>query len=318
MAKMFYTLDETKAALGKNEEEIKQLAREGRLREFRDGPRLMFKADQVDSLKAEGGGLDQVSLGPSDTGAPLGLTDSKSATGSQITLSDTQSAAVPPPAGRTKTDTAFADIGLSGTIGGVPSPGRVQPGSGTGLASGGTKAGITIFDADEVHRVDASAQTAIGAGVTDQVNLEGVGSGSGLLDLTRESDDTSLGAVFDELAPQPPKSATAAGAMLEPVAAGSSAGLTALADARGARGMVLPPTVVEAPDASAPAFGAMALAGALVVCFGGFLAVSAVMGFKAEMFADLSKNLTTYILAALGVVIVFGVVGFMIGKATQK
>ena len=38
MAKMFYTLDETKTALGKNEEDIKQLTREGRLREFRDGP----------------------------------------------------------------------------------------------------------------------------------------------------------------------------------------------------------------------------------------------------------------------------------------
>ena len=73
MAKMFYTLDEAKAALGKNEEEIKQYAREGRLREFRDGPRLMFKADQVEALKAElgGGGMprDQVDLGVSDTGA---------------------------------------------------------------------------------------------------------------------------------------------------------------------------------------------------------------------------------------------------------
>lgn len=51
MAKMFYTLDEAKAALGKNDEEIKQFAREGRLREFRDGQRLMFKADQVESLR---------------------------------------------------------------------------------------------------------------------------------------------------------------------------------------------------------------------------------------------------------------------------
>ena len=32
MAKMFYTMDETQAALGKNAEEIKQFAREGRLR----------------------------------------------------------------------------------------------------------------------------------------------------------------------------------------------------------------------------------------------------------------------------------------------
>ena len=53
MAKMFYTLEETKGALGRNEEEIKQLTREGRLREFRDGPRLMFKADQVEALKGE-------------------------------------------------------------------------------------------------------------------------------------------------------------------------------------------------------------------------------------------------------------------------
>ena len=53
MAKMFYTLEEAKAALEKNEEEIKQFAREGRLREFRDGPRLMFKADQVESIKSE-------------------------------------------------------------------------------------------------------------------------------------------------------------------------------------------------------------------------------------------------------------------------
>ena len=33
MAKMFYTLEETKASLGKTEEEVRQFAREGRLRE---------------------------------------------------------------------------------------------------------------------------------------------------------------------------------------------------------------------------------------------------------------------------------------------
>jgi hypothetical protein len=53
MAKMFYTLPEAQAKLKRSPEEIKQYAREGRLREFRDGPRVMFKADQVDSLSAE-------------------------------------------------------------------------------------------------------------------------------------------------------------------------------------------------------------------------------------------------------------------------
>src|SRR5258705_3678211 len=104
MAKMFYTMEETKTSLGRNEEEIKQLTREGRLREFRDGPRLMFKADQVEQLKGEMGGgggggggaaggsaagnLDQIDLGPSDSGAPIGMAESKSSTGSGITLSD--------------------------------------------------------------------------------------------------------------------------------------------------------------------------------------------------------------------------------------
>jgi hypothetical protein len=75
------------------------------------------------------------------------------------------------------------------------------------------------------------AQTAISQGVSDQLNLDGVGSGSGLLDLTRESDDTSLGAeLLDEIAP----GKTRAGG----TAAGESAvgtGLAGQADTRGAR-----------------------------------------------------------------------------------
>ena len=85
MAKMFYTMEETKASLGRNEEDIKQLAREGRLREFRDGPRLMFKADQVEQLKAELGG-DQVDLGVSDSGGLIGLVDTTGASGTSLTV----------------------------------------------------------------------------------------------------------------------------------------------------------------------------------------------------------------------------------------
>jgi hypothetical protein len=53
MAKMFYTESETSAKLIANPEELKQLIREGRLREFRDGPRLMFKSDQVEDLRRQ-------------------------------------------------------------------------------------------------------------------------------------------------------------------------------------------------------------------------------------------------------------------------
>src|SRR5207248_563296 len=165
MAKMFYTLDEAKAALGKNEEDIKQLTREGRLREFRDGPRLMFKADQVEQLKGELGGasssgnLDQVDIG-GDSAAPIGLVDSKQASGSgiSIALSDADASA----AGGTglsmqmKDDTALAgDLGLSGSVGGMPSPRAGGTVSGTGLggslsgSGAGGRGGINVFTADD-------------------------------------------------------------------------------------------------------------------------------------------------------------------------
>src|SRR5438552_3066780 len=157
MAKMFYTLDETKAALGRNEEEIKQLSREGRLREFRDGPRLMFKADQVEALKGElgGGGAPAggADMGISDTGAPIGLVDSRGASGTGISLVDTDAGrsiggslggSIGGSIGGTgsgmamplKEDTALAaDLGLGGSMGGVPSPGRAGPG---GSVAGGS------------------------------------------------------------------------------------------------------------------------------------------------------------------------------------
>ena len=45
------------------------------------------------------------------------------------------------------------------------------------------------------------AKPQIAPALEEQIATEGVGSGSGLLDLTRESDDTSLGAeVLDNIA----------------------------------------------------------------------------------------------------------------------
>src|SRR5687768_1359586 len=180
MAKMFYTMEEAKAALGRSEDEIRQFAREGRLREFRDGQRLMFKADQVEQLKGEmsSGSLDQVDLGVSDSGGLIGLVDTTGASGTSITLSDADTAGSSGSGMgiKIKDDTALAaDLGLSGSLGGVPSPGRPGGGSmtgspalasGTGLSgSGGTRGGggINVFGAEDTgyERVDPSAQTNI-------------------------------------------------------------------------------------------------------------------------------------------------------------
>lgn len=56
--KMFYTLEQTKRALGATDERIMRFIHVGALRKFRDGPRLMFKADQVEALCGELGKPD--------------------------------------------------------------------------------------------------------------------------------------------------------------------------------------------------------------------------------------------------------------------
>jgi hypothetical protein len=323
MAKMFYTLDEARAALGKTEEEIKQYAREGRLREFRDGPRLMFKADQVETLKREiGGSGETVDLGPSDSGAPIGLVDSRSASATGISLADSDAGAGSP---MQKEDTALAaDLSLSGSVGGMPSPGRGGSHSGS---MHGSRSGITVFGADEVEHADPSAQTAISSSVSDQVNLEGVGSGSGLLDLTRESDDTSLGAeLLDEIAPGGGKRrAAGTGA---PIKGGSSINLgtgTGMALAAGERagGRILGPQIVEAPDPMAPAFGAMALAGVVMLVIGALAIVAGVVGTKpalVESLAELGGNMGFIATAGIGVVlaIVLFVIGLVMGKVGAR
>lgn len=164
MAKMFYTLDEAAQRLGVDAEKIKEMAASGELQQFRDRDKLMFKRDQIDTLA---GGS-----GDSDSGSPIPLVPSDDT--DAISLADTNMASK---AGLTSTGT----------------------GSGTG-------SGMSVFGPDEVEPVDPLAQTAVTNPLSDtaqeDLSLESVGSGSGLLDLTRESDDTSLGAeLLDEIYP---------------------------------------------------------------------------------------------------------------------
>ena len=53
MAGMFYSLQEAAEKLNKTEEEIKEIVQEGKLREFRDGPNLLFKVEEVEALMSQ-------------------------------------------------------------------------------------------------------------------------------------------------------------------------------------------------------------------------------------------------------------------------
>lgn len=186
MAKPFYSIEEVCAKLGKDEEGVKELVRNGSLREFRDAGKVFFKADDVDKLSG-GGGDDSLTLEP----------------GEELpNLSDTGGT------GALKFDDDSPSGGTS-LIGLAPSDDETDAGdrkSGTVLSS----SGIGVFDDDELEiEVDPLAATHVSdtpaAGRTDFAGGESSsleGTGSGLLDLEREADDTKLGAeLLDEIYP---------------------------------------------------------------------------------------------------------------------
>ena len=53
MAGMFFTMQEVADKLSKSEEQIHVLIQEGKLREFRDGTKLLFKVSEVESLACQ-------------------------------------------------------------------------------------------------------------------------------------------------------------------------------------------------------------------------------------------------------------------------
>src|SRR5580704_998013 len=73
MAKMFYTTDEAAQKIGVSTDQLKQLVSDNKLREFRDGARVMFKVDQVDKLASDRKGG---SSGGTKSGSGIGLADS--------------------------------------------------------------------------------------------------------------------------------------------------------------------------------------------------------------------------------------------------
>ncbi|MBX3358529.1 MAG: hypothetical protein KF745_08875 [Phycisphaeraceae bacterium] len=154
MAKMFYSLEETAQKLGVTPSEVRDMVTQGRLQEFRDRDRLMFKVEQVELIS----GGSEAELGGS----------------SMIPL---------------------ADIGGSGSGLGLAKDDS-GPAESPITESPKERSGISIFDSDQLEEADPSAVTQVttGAGGAGDITVESVGSGSGLLDLTREADDTSLGA----------------------------------------------------------------------------------------------------------------------------
>jgi len=113
---------------------------------------------------------------------------------------------------------AIPDLGLSGSsiLGLQEEPAKAAPPPPAEAKP--TKVGISVFDDDELPlAADPMGETQISATVPE---LEAVGSGSGLLDLTREKDDTSLGAeLLGSISPGEGAETETEGALVEVVEA---------------------------------------------------------------------------------------------------
>ncbi len=83
MAGMFCSLQEAAAKLNKTEEDVKQLAKDGKLREFRDGPNLLFKIDEVEALMTETGVTEAVSITPEQPTGPLETAELEQTSGTE-------------------------------------------------------------------------------------------------------------------------------------------------------------------------------------------------------------------------------------------
>ena len=188
--KPFYSMQEVCEKLGKTEDEIKGLVRDGALREFRDAGKVFFKAEDIDKLAGKGGEEDagEIMLEPA---IDLDTMDAGDASG--------DSTGVPT---LTESSGGTSIIGLEPLEGDKQEEGPDEGEEGDTVI---TSSGIGVFDDDELEiDADPMAKTQITTGATedDQISLEGAGSGSGLLDLAREADDTALGAdLLDEIYP---------------------------------------------------------------------------------------------------------------------
>ncbi|MEK6674269.1 MAG: hypothetical protein AABZ47_01285 [Planctomycetota bacterium] len=184
MAKMFYSSQEAAARLGKGEGDLKDLVRAGTLREFRDAGKVNYKVQDVDTLAVK---LAAAAGGPPKSAPPQPKPSSAASSSGEIVLEAVEDSGIELASSGSdivmleEADSEETRFGAT-TAAKKAKEGTVVP-----------SVGLNVFDDDELdEHVDPLAQTA----VTDVagLGLEGGGSGSGILDLSRESDDTSLGA----------------------------------------------------------------------------------------------------------------------------
>jgi hypothetical protein len=181
-----------------------------------------------------------------------------------------------------------------------------------------TAEGISIFDDEdlEIEAADPMAKTQIAPSIEDQINLEGVGSGSGLLDLTRESDDTSLGA--DVMYHIDFEEEGGAGGGAAPAVGGPQVGV--IHEVGGGAGatevVMIAPSYVESVDAAAGLFGGIVVGACLVTALLAAVALTWFNIMPPEYVSYLKTKMSWVLVASVFVVLIGAGIGALVGKAS--
>ena len=294
MAKMFYSAKEASERLGRSEEDLKALVRDGKLREFRDAGSVNYKVSDVDGLASK---APAKSAKPAPAPASFGGSQS-----GEIVLEPVEDSSVEL-APSASDVVSLEGVDAEDTAIGARIAKKAKEGS--AVAS----VGVNVFDDDDLdEHVDPLAQTA----VTDVAGLEGIGSGSGILDLTRESDDTSLGAelleeiytgeegeaVGGEGAAPEMGDATRAGldeALPAAEAEGDEAAGVGTTTVVAAKPRAVVTQVIEyAPDAMSNSLTAALVVAVAVMWFGGLGAAALVRGVTPAILRSVNDNLMVF------------------------
>ena len=325
MAKLFYTLEETCERLGKTEQEVRDMSSSGQLEEMRDGDQILFKRQQIDLLRGEEEqSIEELDFDLSSTGSSVGFDLSDSTTEKTEEESD--------PIGEDEASPSSSGYGLSdsGTglgLGGSSASGLDLSGSGFGfeLGDSGSAAGLDLGDSSADSGLgiafdggedDASAETRVADAVDEELSLESIGSGSGLLDLTRESDDTSLGAeLLDEVweGGESGDFGVSASGLFESTDPEQATHPTTDAP------MGLPlAAVAQAYDGKWSGTGIGLLLGSMIALVAvSVMLITTIMGVTPKLSSMITGDFMVWVGGFAGFAIVAGLIGMFLGKASE-
>jgi hypothetical protein len=330
MAKIYYTNDEAMEKLGMTEDEIKSLVRDGKLREFRDAGKVHFKTEDIDKLAAAAPPVSQSDASAESSLPGLSLSDETdmSADSGEITLEPVEDLSALSGSGSSIGLAPESDDASSASDAGLISLEDSQGGASAEVTLDDstarsdirkddtiiTSTGVSVFDDELESEADPAADTVLTASASDQVALEGIGSGSGLLDLTREADDTSLGAeLLDEILPGGGETRMDEVESIDAGVASESSDAGVVAEAPAGYRVASAPVVVD--DPYAPAFTGIMVVATIMLTLAGAVAGAFVQGAWPSYLQTIYANFMvvfggSFVLAAL----VFGV-GFFICRS---